>query len=182
MSQQAPIQFAFFRGPIDDPSTPAVVFEAIGRAATAWARLEQHIDAVIFHINKKAHSEQLYREHPISFEGKIKMLKVWFNKHPALASHADDIRILTSRLKILSKESRNPLLHSIFSEYDPATNTLYFQNIKSEGRDTFRIRRLTLPLVGVVALAEVINSANRYLGAISRDLFSPDGIRRFQKP
>ena len=134
------IEFAFYHSAIDDPDTPRSVFTAIGRAAMAWARLEQHLDAVILHINQKRHSEELHREHPISFEGKMQVVKRWFNQHPGLLPHKEAMRELTSTLKILSKEARNPLLHSIFARYNAATKEITLQSIKYMGNDDFRLR------------------------------------------
>ena len=115
------IHFAFFNGPIDEPGEAYPAFAVYGRAAAAWARLEHHLDAVIIHINKEAFSARLYeKEHPISFERKIDLLKKWFNQHPPLASFTGDMRILTSRLKVVAKLDRNVLLHSILSSYDAA--------------------------------------------------------------
>jgi hypothetical protein len=132
-------------------------------------------------INKKDHSEQLFREHPVSFSNKVKVLKLWFNKHPPLAAYMVDMRELTRHLSLLSKESRNPLLHSIFSAYHAKTETLHFQSLKYEGNDTIRIREVTIPLRGVQALSDAINSANRFLGRMGQHLFTPDGIERLRK-
>ena len=132
--QNSNIAFAFYRSAVDDPATPRSVFTAIGRATMAWARLETHLDAIILHINQKTHSEELYSEHhPVSFDKKISLVKKWFNRHRALLPHKDTMRELTSTFKILSKEARNPLLHSIFASYDPLKRELTLQSIRPMG-------------------------------------------------
>jgi hypothetical protein len=177
-----PIELAFYRSAIDDPDTPRSVFTAIGRAAVAWARLEQHLEAVILHINKKEHSKRLWGEHPVSFDNKMKVVKRWFNQHPALLPHKDAMRELTRTLKILSKEARNPLLHSIFAAYDAAKKELTLQSIKYMGDDNFRLREEKIHISFVYGLHNAINDGNRFLGIISRELFSPDAVKRFERP
>ncbi len=177
-----PFNFAFYGGAIDDPNTPRSVFTAVGRAAMAWARLELHLDAVILHVNKKDHSEELYREHPVSFDKKIDVVKRWFNQHPALLQHKDSMRELTRTFRILSKQARNPLIHSLFASYDAGKKELTLQNIRYMGDDNFKIREETISIEFVHALHRAINDGNRFLGIISRELFSPDAVKRFEKP
>jgi hypothetical protein len=78
----------FTGGPLDSPEemkAAAELWRAIGLAACAWARLEQHLDAVLIHVNQPKHSEKLHDpDRPIGFKRKIKLLKRWFNQHPVL--------------------------------------------------------------------------------------------------
>lgn len=83
MPEQPPMEFPFYECAVDSPDVPRSVYAAVGKAAMAWARLEQHLDAVLLQVNKKRFSESLYREHPGTFIGKVRLLKDWFNKHPA---------------------------------------------------------------------------------------------------
>ena len=175
-------QFPFYHCAVDDPNTPRSVYTAIGRAAAAWARLEQHLDAVLFQVNKRRHSESLYEEHPRDFARKLKLLKKWFNKCPALAVHKQEMAALTRNLRVLSREFRNPMLHSIFARYDPQKQVLDFCSIRSMGGDNFNIRETRTDMQRLRKAPKTLNQANEILSWISRDLFSPDGIARLEKP
>ncbi len=174
--------FQFTGGPIDNPDQAGQAWIALGHAAAAWARLEQQIDALLFQLNKAQHSEELYNpEHPIAFGNKIKMLKRWFNQHPALKERTQDIRDLTSRLKSLGAE-RNAMLHSILEGYSPDTETLTFRSLRFEGDGNFKIKLHKTSLKSVSSFAAVTNTANKWLWEISSELFTPDGIERLRKP
>lgn len=169
-----PIDFQFYGGAIDDPDTPRSVFTAIGKAAVAWGRLETHLDAIIIQINKKEHSEKLYSEHPSAFDKKIDVIKRWFNQYPPLAEHKALMRDLTSTLRLISKNARNPLIHSIFASYDPAKKMLTLQSIKSMKNDEFRLREEQITLQFVIEFYKAVNTGNLMLSSISKRLFSPD--------
>lgn len=175
------VEFAFFKGPIDDPGDAYPAFAVYGRASAAWARLEHHIDAVLIHINKERFSERLYeKQHPVSFEKKIDLLKRWFNQHPPLAPFAADIRTLTSKLKIVAKEDRNILLHCIFKSYDKATETLVIQNVQPQSDGDIRIREIKTTVTDLNRFAKHVNVANLFLGSISQQLFTLGWIERLQ--
>jgi len=115
----------------------AELWRAIGLAACTWSRLEQHVEVVLIHLNQRKHSEKLYdQDHPIGFKRKIKLLKRWFNQHPALAEHRDILRTITTDMLSLSV-TRNTFLHSILDSYDRATSTATFRAVRptSDGRD-----------------------------------------------
>jgi hypothetical protein len=127
--------FEFEGGPIDAPANAPEVFQAIGHWAASRSRLEQHINVLLIHINKPQYSTKLYKSrHPVTFTGKLELLKQWFNQHPVLKPHADSIRELTSRLKSISAD-RNTYLHSILESYDPATRIVGFHSVESIGID-----------------------------------------------
>ena len=177
------VEFAFFKGPIDDPDSAAAAFAVYGRAAAAWARLEHHIDAVLIHINKEIFSQRLYeKNHPVSFERKIDLLKRWFNQHPPLAPFTDEMRTLTSKLKVVAKEDRNVLLHCIFKSYDKDTETLVIQNVQPQPDGNIRIREISVLLSDLNRFAEHVNVANRFLGSISLQIFTPGWIERLRTP
>lgn len=173
--------FLLIGGPIDDAEAHKELFEAIGLAAISWARLEQHLDAVLIHVNK-AKFEELYEpQHPIAFSGKVRLLKSWFNNHPELSALEDEMRQLTSSLKKLSPH-RNFYLHSILEGWNPTTQMVTFNSIKYEGDDDFRCRREDVPLEAIRSFTRMVNVSNKYLSAISRVLFTPDALARFRKP
>jgi hypothetical protein len=127
----------FIGGPLDDEEqlkASAELLNAIGLATCVWARVEQLIDAALIYLNQPKHSEKIHDpDHPIGFKRKIKLLKRWFNQHPALADHRDVIREITTELLELSG-TRNAVLHSILDSYDPNTKTLVFRSIQPAGR------------------------------------------------
>jgi hypothetical protein len=176
------LEFAFFSGPIDDPIPAGEAFAVYGRAAASWARLEHHMDAVIIQINKREHSTELYSEHPETFGRKIEVMKRWFNQYPPLADFQIDIRELTSRLKVLSRDHRNMYLHSIFKSYDPATLTVELQNIKMLPNGDIRVRVRSITLDQLNIFTDLVNASNRYLGTVSLRLFTPDGVLRLRRP
>lgn len=174
--------FIFLGGPLDAENPPPDLFSAIGYAASSWARLEQHLDAVLIHINNPAHSEAIYNPaHPIGLGAKLKLLKRWFNQHPALASLSSDFRELSSRLKEISPH-RNNMLHGILERWEPETRTAYFQTIKFMGDDEFQVSTHEYTLEAIKAFSDITNAGNRYLSAISRSIFTPDALEQLKKP
>ena len=174
-------QFKFSGGPIDGRANAAPAFEALGYAAASWARFEQHIDAILIHINKKKYSKKLYnKDFPVAFTGKIRLLKRWFNQHPALAQHTKQIREITSRQKVLRLD-RNRFLHSILEHYDPATQEVTLRRITFEGNDKFRIEKFISPLALIVKFAEVTNLANRCLKTVSNAIFTESVVSQLEK-
>jgi len=175
--------FQFVGGPINNPDDALELFSALGQAASAWARLEQQIDAVLIQINKEAFSATLYnKDHPVSFSSKIGLLKKWFNQHAALEDLTKDVRELTSRLKPLSKK-RNVLLHSILESFDAERGTAIFKSVKYEGSDEFTITDYSVPLGDIRVFTDLVNLSNEFLfNAIASPLFSHKLLERFQKP
>jgi len=92
-------EFRFNGGPISHSSNASPVFLALGHAAAAWSRFEQHIDSILLQVNKEQHSNEILSlydpNHPRPFKDKIRLLKRYFNKHPALKDYRNKIRDLT---------------------------------------------------------------------------------------
>jgi hypothetical protein len=174
-------QFRFVGGPLDNPSDALAVFQAIGHAAAAWSRLEQHIDALLIHVNKPTHSDTLYRpEHPVAFSGKLDLLKRWFGKHPALKKLAPHMGDLTSRLKPLGKE-RNRYLHSIIDDYDASKQLVTLRSVKYENIGNFRFSKQVIPLQVITTFSENVNSGNSFLWAMSADIFTEGALRLLEQ-
>jgi hypothetical protein len=112
------IDFVFYPsgGPVDAITTDAL-FQLLGRASAAWARLELMLDVLLLHINKESEAPELYKRHPNTFKEKVDLLKRWL-KHPKLAPEADISRRSLSILKELAN-TRNDVLHSCITAYDP---------------------------------------------------------------
>jgi hypothetical protein len=167
---------------LDETMAAAELWRAIGFAACIWARMEQHIDAILIHLNQPRHSENLCDpDHPIGFRQKIKLLKRWFNQHPALAKHREAIRKITSDLLVLSK-TRHMLLHSILDAYDPRTKTATFRSIKPKTQMTFTVYKHTGTVDNLVAFADRTRNVYLRLARISPQLFMPDAIELLRRP
>jgi hypothetical protein len=176
-----PYEFKLTGGPIDAPDFSADLFAAIGHAATSWARLEQHLDALLVHVNKAAEAEIYNAEHPISFQGKIKLLKNWFNKSAGLSRLSGEMRYLTSSIKKLTPH-RNLYLHSTVEDWNATDQVATFNSMKYEGNDEFQLKRVVVPLSAIKAFARLANTSNRYLATISKAVFEADALKRSQKP
>lgn len=173
--------FVFIGGPLEAKDGAADLFGLLGFASAQWARLEQHIDAVLIHVNHREHSDTIFDpDHPISFTKKIRLLKRWFNKHPALTHLTEDIRLLTSKLKLLSHH-RNNLIHGVLEKWEPSTKTSVFRTLKASGEDEFSISTHEYTLEGIAAVAELTAASNRYLSAISRIIFTKDALALLRK-
>lgn len=174
--------FIIVGGPIDNPEGAEPLFQALGRLAASWSRLEQHIDALLMQLNDPRHSLNLYSpDHPVSFQQKIKLLKRWFNQHPALENFTDDIRTITSRLKVMGQD-RNVFLHSNLEAWDAETETAHMTSIKYEGDDNFRIIRLEFTLESIAAFTETVNLGNEYLASITTNIFTREALDALSRP
>ena len=175
------LDFHFGGGPIDDLGPSHPLFAALGYAAASWARFESHLDAILIHINAEEHSAAIYSpDHPVSFERKIKLLKRWFNQHPALADLAEPIRELTSRAKPLARE-RNRMFHSVLEEWSMETATAKFHGLTYVGDDTFDATIYLPPLDEIRSFATTVNVGNRWLCRISSAIFTEDALARLRK-
>jgi hypothetical protein len=169
--------FKLYGGPLDDPERPTELFEALGFAACAWARMEQHLDTILIHVNKSEYSEKLYTErHPVMISGKIKLFKRWFNQHPALAGMAGMARLLTSGIKQISG-NRHTFIHAALEAWDPETKTAKFHGIKFDGDDSFLAETFDVHLDFIIRFGKHVNQANELLADISKRLFTEDAAR-----
>jgi hypothetical protein len=175
-------------GPINHPKSAAPAFLALGHAAAAWGRLEQHIDAILLQVNKEQHSDEILAlydpNHPRPFTDKIRLLKAYFNKHPALAELKETISSFAAAVLSLSKE-RNEYIHGIFERYDEQSRTIYLHGIRPkfdrQNPYLFTIAFSKVPLEALEGFADIVNRANDELETISRALFTPDAIERLRK-
>jgi hypothetical protein len=171
--------------PLDDPESmeaSAELWRVIGLSACTWARLEQHIDMVLIHLNQPKHSEKLHDpDHPIGFKRKIKLLKRWFNQHPALAEHRASLRQITTKMLALSK-TRNAFLHSILDSYDPSTKTAVFRAVRAMSPTTYQAGKYVGTLETFLQFAGETHAAHLRFALISTGLFTPDALARLQTP
>lgn len=175
------LTFKFIGGPVDNQLGAEELFLELGRAAAAWARLEQQVEAILLHVNKSEFSEDLVCKHPVSFTKKLSILKPWFKKHRALLQYNESFLEIASNLWALAEE-RNLYLHSVLESFDSQSNTAIFHRILPKGNDTFKLVLKKVPLENICSFVEVVNLTNRYLWSVSHDLFTPAVISRLAKP
>lgn len=92
------------------------------------------------------------------------------------------MRDITKGFKVLSKQARNPLFHSLFANYDSLKREMTIQNIRPMGNDDFKVKVEIISIDFVRGLAKSTNQANFLLGLVSRELFTPDAVQRFRIP
>lgn len=172
--------FQFIGGPIDDPSDASALFQELGKAAAAWARLEQQVEAILLHVNKKEFSDALFAVHPVSFTKKLKILKPWFKKHQVLSEHKETMLEITSKLWELAEE-RNLYLHSILEGFDVQSKIVVFHRILPKGSDEFKFLMSEVPLERISSFVDVVNCTNRYLWSLSQKLFTPEVVSQLEK-
>jgi hypothetical protein len=170
-------EFRFNGGLVSHPTNASEVFVALGHAAAAWARFEQHLDSILLQVNKEQHSNEILSlydpNHPRPFTDKIRLLTRYFNKHPALKEHKEKIRALISAAKKMALE-RNDYIHSVIQGYDAKTQTvalLAIQPIRDSNNPyLFKITRFSPPLSSLQSFADFMNRVNSSLEEISREL------------
>ena len=172
-------------GPLDNPNSAATALAAIGLVAASWARMEQHIDLILIQINKAEHSDEivdLYTPyHPGTFDKKVKLLKQYFNRHPALAALKDPAIDAATGLKRIA-EDRNILIHGILESFDLTTQEITINVTKFHPKtDDFSSRIAVWPIRRLEAHAEVVNRAHNQLCQVSRQLFRPDTASLLQR-
>ena len=175
-------QFWAFGGPIDNPSDARELFPAIGHAISSWARMEHIIDALLVHLNKAAYAQELYEpDYPRNFKRKVELLQHWFKGHPELKQHADAVKSVLPIIKTTA-HTRHLLAHGSIDSYDATTRKITFKSIRPHGNDSFSARTETLHIDGVLAVAELANTCNKFLAALAMDVFGPNADERFQRP
>lgn len=178
----SPIDFTFDGGPLFYGENLPNLYAAIGRLSLAWSQMEQHVDALLIHINNKQNSEKLYNEiHPYAFRKKIQMLKRWFNQHPALSELAEHFRLISTKLIELAQH-RNHILHGSLHEWDHENQIAVFRTLKFEGDDEFHLKRHTYPLELIDAVGDMTAHTNRYLSDVSHAVFQREMTERLRTP
>lgn len=179
-------EYLFIGGPIESPDENTEIFAKVGLAAATWARMEQHIDAILVQINKAHYSDEtldLYDEdHPRPFTDKIDLLKRYFNKHPGLSKYTDTVRDFAGGLLKLSIE-RNEAMHGVLEEFDriKQTYTLNGMTYRRKTKD-FRNRHQVSPIARINDFIRLTNLAHYGLCEISKELFTTDAAERLQMP
>lgn len=172
-------------GPIDDHAVSTEALAAVGRVAASWARMEQHIDLILIHINKAQHSDEildLYSpRHPGTFDQKIKLFKRYFNRHPGLEKFKAPAIDAAIGLKRLA-EDRNALIHGIVEDYNPHSQEITINVTKYRPKDEVFVSISDVwPIRRLHAHADIVNMAHNQLCDVSRKLFSTDAVQQLQR-
>ena len=158
-------KFKFIGGPIEQPDQCGNLFHLIGHFAASWARMEQHIDAILIQVNKKDHSDEiddLYDpRHPGTFDQKIKLLKRYFQRHPMLSGHINSVNVLAKGLKDLSSD-RNNMLHGIVEDYRAGADPIFVLHAAKSipKKRSFMFRRSEYPLERLQQVTDQVNLAH----------------------
>jgi hypothetical protein len=179
-------KYRYIGGPIENPQQNQEILSAIGLAAVSWARMEQHIDAILQQINKEHHSNADLRlfdpDHPRPFSAKLRLLKNYFNKHPGLASHTETVRDFVTGLKKLAVD-RNEILHGVLQDFDPQSKRYTINGVTyRKATNDFFHRHQVNDLERIHNFTKLVNLAHYGLCDVSRDLFTVDGVARLQMP
>jgi len=182
-------EFRLNGGPINDPSKASAVFLALGHAAAAWSRLEQHVDSILLQVNKEQHSNEILSlydpNHPRPFSDKIRLLKRYFNKHPALKEYKQKISNFASVAKKIAEE-RNGYIHSVIQDYDEKPQIVSLLSVQPkydpDNPYLFRLVRYQPPLKSIQSFPNFVNRVNDNLETISRQLFTEETVARLRKP
>lgn len=170
--------------PLDDRdkmAEAAELFRAIGLAVCSWSRLEVQIDMTLIHLNQPKHSIELHDpDHPVGFKSKIKLLKRWFNQHPALKGQTEALRKLAPQLLKLNRE-RNTFLHSILQTYDPTTQTAVWRGIKPAGPETFNMGLHQGSVGQLIAFAAEAHRLHVEFSKICRQIYETGMLEQLRK-
>lgn len=179
-------KYRFIGGPIELPDKCGDLLSVVGLAAASWARMEQHIDAILIQVNKEDHSDEvldLYDpRHPGTFDAKLKMLRRYFRTHPALASHKEAVLDCATGLKRLSQD-RNELLHGVLEDYSAATDDVMINGSRFfPAKGTFLNRHQRFPVEKLRVFTRLVNMAHYKLCGVSKELFTLDAVAQLRRP
>jgi len=171
--------------PLDSPTEmadAAELFRALGIASSSWMRLEMHLDMVLLFLNQPKHSKELHKKnHPVGFRSKIKLLKRWFNQHPALKHASGEFRGLASQIVLLSN-TRNTFLHSILSTYDPKTEQAVWRSIKPASDSTYKVGKHTGSIGMLLNFSAETNKTHFDLAKVTKRITAPDVRAQLRTP
>ena len=178
--------YRYIGGPIEQPDQYQELMQAIGHEAASWARMEQHLDAILVQINKIHHSNEVFDlynpDHPRPLSDKLRLLKRYFNRHPGLSRYKDTIRDFSGAVKKLAVE-RNELMHGVLEDYDHAKKivTLNGMTYRKKTNDFHNVTQ-SFELAKLHDVARLTNLAHYMLCDVSKELFTADGVKRLQMP
>lgn len=176
-------RYTFIGGPIEAPQENQEIFFWIGLASTSWARMEQHIDAIIMQVNKPSNNHDLFDpDHPKPFGDKIKRLKRLFAHHPDLLEYSPTVDDFSRGLLELAEE-RNALLHGVLEDFNKANDTFTLNGCRYRKRENdFHHRHQVIPVQRLRELCRLTNIAHYGLCEISKELFTPEFGAKLQRP
>jgi hypothetical protein len=175
--------FLFRGGILHHPALCSGPSMSIGYAIAQWARLETHIDALIFQLNRKQFYPDvawITEKHPTNFTDKLDLLKKLFRWHPAISYLVKDVLSFAGSLRNLVG-TRNIIAHSVFAEFDQCTLELIFHSfiVNRSGDINLKISKFTAADMG--AYAREIDHLNADLVNISSRVFQKETIQKLQE-
>jgi hypothetical protein len=178
-------RYLYIGGPLEAPDDHRELFFAIGKFAAAWARMEQHMDAILVQVNKAGHSGPELKlfdpDHPRPFSAKLKLLRRYFSRHPALKRYHATVEDFAGGIT-KAGEMRNTMMHGVLEAYDAGTRRLVVNGVKYIKRDgNFRNRQTDMDIDALHELAHLTNVGHYMLCDISKELFTPEGIASLRR-
>jgi hypothetical protein len=178
-------EFRFSGGPIDQPEDHQHLFYLIGHAAASWARLEQHVDCILMHLNKAQRSAeivQLYSpDNPGSFPVKVKTLSRYFRTHPALSEHKQAFLGCADSLKRLSSEKRG-YSNGILEAHNAESHKFTVNGSKFlPATEDFLAKKKSYSETALIRFAEQVNAINNKLEEISSQVLNEATFGKLQK-
>ena len=131
-------EFTPLGGPLDQqPLAP--LFQEIGHAIQACARLELLVTCLVIHVNKEQASQALYDPDPQGkYVGTLKLLRDWLTQHPEYAKFKSDSDDKFYGALIEEANLRHELVHSFLQSIDPTTGDFVMARMRRVGKDEWQ--------------------------------------------
>lgn len=175
--------FLFRGGILHHPALCSASSEAIGYAIAQWARLETHMDSVIFQLNQKQfypNVDWVTEKHPTNFPDKLDMLKRLFRWHPAISHRSKDVVSFAGKMKTMA-ETRNVIAHSVFAGVDESTHELLFHAFIVNRNGDIKLKISKFTFAGMGAYARDIDKLNLEFCNISSQILRKETFQRLRE-
>lgn len=168
-------------GILQHPDECRLPTEIIGFSIMQWARLETHIDILIFSLRRTDYypgTKVAEGRPPVRFVDKLDMLKKLFRWHPAISSHLKAIEGVCADATELYR-LRNLLAHSVFTALEPPSDIILqpFQ-IDKDGDAHLGVARLPVERIG--EFGRHVDRLNFTLSKISQQVLTPETAQRLR--
>ena len=178
-------QYLFHGGPLEHPDQCREASEAIGFAIATWARMETHIDALIFKLNRKEfypNADKITGRHPSFFPDKLDLMKKLLRWNPVVKPLADEGTKIAGRLKELA-DTRNVLAHSVLEKIETQNRSMMLTfnsfQAKKDGDVKISLHRISLRQLG--GYAGELNKLNVRLCGLTSQVFSEQTTQQLTK-
>jgi len=158
-----------FGGALDAPPEFAFpILQAIGWTSLHWARLEQHLDALLITLDKQEFFvERLKRRPDSSWAQKVDLFRRWFSQHEQLKQLVPTANRLSANFKNAGLD-RNMLLHSNcidFVEGPPSKIVALY--IRGNKAGNIEQKRAEWTCAQILEFANVVANLNKELQNIT---------------